>query len=119
MFQEPVCAAKPPQEHFADVFALELLMPLRGFLVALKQIRRLLRVKYDGIGDVELLYLSRVFGVSFLAAGKRCERAKLLPRGSAAALEQFVIQKFGGPEQRALALDLPPRVPISITALPT
>lgn len=113
-----LCTAKPPYEHFADVFALELLMPRRGLGIALKQIRTLLGVKYDGIGEVELLYLSRVFGVSFLAAGKRCERAKLLPKGGASALEKFVIQKFGGPEQRASTLDLPPRVPITMTALP-
>lgn len=110
--------AKPPYEHFADVFALELLMPSRGLGIALKQIRALLGVTFDGIGEVELLYLSRVFGVSFLAAGKRCERARLLPRGGAATLEKFVIQKFGGAEQRASALDLPPRVPMDITALP-
>jgi Zn-dependent peptidase ImmA (M78 family) len=113
-----LCTAKPPYEHFADVFALELLMPRRGLGIALKQIRTLLGVKCDAIGEVELLYLSRVFGVSFLAAGRRCERAKLLPPGGAAALEKFVIQNFGGPEQRASTLDLPPRVPIAVTALP-
>ncbi|MDX6610949.1 MAG: hypothetical protein QOD75_135 [Blastocatellia bacterium] len=111
-------AAKPPYEHFADVFALELLMPVRGLGIALKQIRTLLGVKYDGVGEVELLYLARIFGVSFLAAGKRCERARLLPKGSAAELEKFVTQQFGGPELRGSALDLPPRVPITMTALP-
>jgi Zn-dependent peptidase ImmA (M78 family) len=109
---------KPPYEHFADVFALELLMPPRGLGIALKQIRVLLGAKFDGIGEVELLYLSRIFGVSFLAAAKRCERAKLLPPGGAIALERFMIDKFGGPEQRSLSLDLPPRVPTTITALP-
>lgn len=118
-----VCSAglgtpKPPYEHFADVFALELLIPKRALGIALKEIRSLFEVKFDGVGDIELLYLSRLFGVSFLAAAKRCEREKLLLPGAAIAFEKALCQEFGGPEARAVALDLPPRVPVTIDALP-
>ena len=118
-----VCSAglgtpKPPYEHFADVFALELLIPKRALGIALKEIRNLFKVKFDGVGDIELLYLSRLFGVSFLAAAKRCEREKLLLPGAAIAFEKALCQEFGGPEQRAVLLDLPGRVPVTIDALP-
>jgi Zn-dependent peptidase ImmA (M78 family) len=107
-----------PYEHFANAFAVELLIPLRGLGVALRKIRRLLRASGDAVGDVELLYLSRIFGVPFLAIAKRCERARLLPKGGAATLHEFLIKKFGGPESRAEALGLPPRPTIKIAPVP-
>lgn len=118
-----VCSAglgtpKPPYEHFADVFALELLIPKRALGIALKEIRNILKVKLDGLSAIELLYLSRLFGVSFLAAAKRCEREKLLLPGAASSFEKALCQEFGGPEERAAALDLPGRVPVTIDALP-
>jgi Zn-dependent peptidase ImmA (M78 family) len=109
---------KDPYEYFADAFALELLIPTRGLGVALREVRRLLRISASTIGDVELLYLSRIFGVSFLLAAKRCERAKLLPKGGAASLHRFMLENFGGPEDRATQLDLPPRPQMNIPAVP-
>lgn len=109
---------KDPYEYFADAFALELLIPTRGLGVALREVRRLLRISVSTIGDVELLYLSRIFGVSFLSAAKRCERAKLLPKGGASALHRFMVENFGGPEERATQLDLPARPQLNIPAVP-
>ena len=106
-------------ERFADSIALDLLIPTRGLGVALQQIRRLLKVSNDAIGDVELLYLSRIFGVSFFAMARKCERVKLLPKGGATALNQFMIEKFGSPEARADQLDLPPRPSVTFAPIPT
>jgi Zn-dependent peptidase ImmA (M78 family) len=96
-------------ERFADYFALELLIPSHGLGIALQEVRKLLKVSNPALGDVEILYLSRIFGVSFQAMARRCERAQLLPRGGAAALLQFLMDKCGGPERRASDLNLPPR----------
>lgn len=105
-------------KRFADFFALELLVPTRGLGIALKEIRKLLKVSSGAIGDVELLYLARIFGVSFLAIARRCERAQLLPRGGATALHHFIVERFGGPEKRAKDLELPPRPTIGIPPIP-
>lgn len=109
---------KGPYEHFADAFASELLIPARGLGVALQKVRTLLKAPGGSVGDIELLYLSRIFGVNFLAIAKRCERAKLLPRGGAASLNQFLIDSFGGPERRAEELGVPPPSTIEIAPLP-
>lgn len=109
---------KGPYEHFADAFASELLIPARGLGIALQQVRTLLGVPDGSVGDIELLYLSRIFGVSFLTVAKRCERAALLPKGGASTLSRFIIDKCGGPERRAEELNLPPRTKMEIAAIP-
>lgn len=105
---EELGTAKSPYEHFADNVALHLLIPERGLGIALRHTRELLRAR-GPLGDVELLYVARIFGVSFLAVAKRCEQTKLLPKGGALALDRFLIEKFGSAERRAYDLDLPPR----------
>lgn len=111
-------SARGPFEHFADVFAAELLIPTRGLGLALRKVRALAGVTRGSIGDIELLYLSRIFGVPFIAAARRCERATLLPKGGAAKLHRYLVERFGGPEQRAEELGLPPRVKSEFAALP-
>jgi Zn-dependent peptidase ImmA (M78 family) len=111
-------SARGPYEHFADAFAAELLIPAQGLGIALLNLRKLLGISSGSLGDIELLYLARIFGVNFLAMAKRCERAHLLPKGGAAALNKFVIEEFGGPERRAEELSLPPRPSIEIAPVP-
>jgi len=111
-------AARTPIEYFADAFALQLLVPEEGLSRAASLVRSLVKASAHSIGDVELLYLSRIFGVSFLAIGKRCERAGMLPRGGAAALDNFLTLEFGDAERRAEDLDLPPRPTINIPNVP-
>jgi Zn-dependent peptidase ImmA (M78 family) len=111
--------AKPPAEHFADAFALDLLIPQEGLKRAAAKVRRLLNVTGRSIGDVELLHLARIFGVPFLAIAKGCERAGMLPRGSALTLDRFLTVKFGGAERRAQLLDLPAPPAVQIPSLPT
>lgn len=108
---------RSPYEHFADAFGRELLIPSRGVGVAIQEIRR--QFKLSGpIGDIELLYLSRIFCVSFRVMGKRCESLGLLPEGATLALHKLLVEKFGGPEQRADALQLPPRPIVEIASIP-
>jgi Zn-dependent peptidase ImmA (M78 family) len=110
--------SRSPYERFADFFALELLVPTRALGIALQEIRKLLKVSSSPIGDIELLYLSRIFGVSFLEIGRRCERAQLIPNGGAAALYQFLVDNFGGPEARAKDLELPARPTVQVAPMP-
>lgn len=105
-------------ERFADHFALELLIPRGGLGVALQEVRKLLKISNRALGDIEILYLSRIFAVSFKAMARRCERLQLLPEGGASALHQFLVAKFGDAEKRAEILDLPTRPEIYLPALP-
>lgn len=108
-----------PRTYFVDNFASELLVPTRGLGVSLKKLRQLLNVKRSEVGDAEILYAARIFGVSFSAVARRCERTELLPLGGAAALERFLVENFGGPEQRASELQLPPMPSVPFPSVPT
>jgi Zn-dependent peptidase ImmA (M78 family) len=101
-------------EQFVNAFASVLLMPATGVGLALQHIRSLLKINADSVGDVELLYLARFFGVSFDVAAKRCEDLELLPPGGARSLSEVLRDKHGGAEKRAAALNLPPRPKIDI-----
>ena len=106
------------QERFADSFATCLLLPRRGVGIALKQIRALTKAEGDALGDVELLYLARIFSVSFEVAARRCEDLGLLPPGGAFSLYAAIRRQFGSPERRADSLGLPPRGEIEFPILP-
>jgi Zn-dependent peptidase ImmA (M78 family) len=111
------CRRGPP-EYFATNFAIELLIPTPGLVVALRRVRELLKVKNRALGDIEMLYLARVFGVTFLDVARKCERAQLLPLGGAAVMMKFLDEKFGGPECRANDLGLPDRPGIAFPLAP-
>lgn len=97
------------QEAFAHAFASELLMPQEGVGLSLKTIRRVLKIEGDFVGEVELLYLSRIYGVSFEVAALRCENLGIIPVGSAASLNEQLTKEFKSPEKRAQQLGLPER----------
>jgi Zn-dependent peptidase ImmA (M78 family) len=105
-------------ESFADAFASCLLLPPAGVGIALKKIRQLVNSTSDSIGDVELLYLSRIFGVSFQVAAVRCEDLSLLPRGGAISIYEKLVKDHGSPEKRAGEINLPPRPKIEFPAVP-
>jgi hypothetical protein len=111
------CRQGPP-EYFATNFAIELLIPTPGLAVALRRVRELLKVTNRALGDIEMLYLARVFGVTFLDVARKCERAHLLPLGGAAVMMRFLDEKFGGPESRANDLGLPDRPGITFPLAP-
>jgi Zn-dependent peptidase ImmA (M78 family) len=106
------------QERFAHAFASCLLMPRQGVGVALRTIRELGTVSLDQVGDIELLLLARIFGVSFEAAARRCEDLELLPRGGATSLNQRLKSEYGSAEKRAESLNLPPRAETSVPPIP-
>lgn len=111
-------ARRGPSEYFAANFAIELLVPTPGFAVALRKVRELLKVRNRAVGDIEMLYLARIFGVTFSAIARKCERAQLLPPGGASTLEKFIADKFGSAEQRANELGLPDRPAVHVPTIP-
>lgn len=105
------------EEQFADRFASCLLLPQHGVLRFLKAIRE--QVQASGpLGDIEILWLSRFYGVGFEAAARRCEQLGLLPARGARALYQRLGDDFGNPEKRAEALGLPKRQEMEIGTSP-
>ncbi len=96
-------------ESFANAFASNLLLPERGVGVALKKIGEIFKIENQVLGDVEILYLSRIYGVSFEVAALRCEDLTLLPKGGARALYEHIKANHVNPEQRAKKLNLPER----------
>ena len=105
-------------EAFANTFASCLLLPAAGVGVTLKKIRELAKIEQDQIGDIELIFLSRIFGTSFQVAARRCEDLKVLPRGGAHALYEKIRKEYGSPEKRAQDLKLPPRPEIDFPIVP-
>ena len=97
------------QERFADAFASCLLMPPIGVGIALKKIREIYKIVEDVIGDIEILYLAHIFGVSFQVAARRCEDLDLISRGAAFSLYERICKEHGNPEKRARELKLPSR----------
>jgi Zn-dependent peptidase ImmA (M78 family) len=105
-------------ENYANTFASALLMPRQAVAVALRTIRRVARATDDAVGDIEINYLARIFGVSFWAAARRCEDLELLPRGGAFALNEQLAKKHGSAERRADELGLPPRPEVRFPVVP-
>lgn len=97
-------------ERFANAFASSLLLPSQAVGIALRSIRKHLSIKREAaVGDVELSYMARIFGVSFSVAASRCEVLGLIPRGGAASLNEKMKKDFGSAEKRADAVGVPPR----------
>lgn len=101
-------------EYFVNAFASVLLLPASGVGKFLQQVRKSLRITNPAIGDIEILYLSRFYGVSFEVAARRCEDLQLLPSGGAKSLADHLRDQFGGPEKRAESLGLPQRASVHI-----
>lgn len=105
-------------ERDANEFASALLLPAQAVGIALKAIREQGgTAKSADLGDVEINYLARFFGVSFWTAALRCEALSLLPRGGAYALYQEIKDTSGTPEKRADEAGLPPRAKIDFSVI--
>jgi len=102
------------QESFVDAFSSCLLLPDMGVGKSLQTFRHHYAVQSNNVTDLEVLLLSRFYGVSFDVAARRCEDLKLLPRGAGAAISQQLRKRFGSPEKRAEQLGLPPRQPVRL-----
>jgi Zn-dependent peptidase ImmA (M78 family) len=110
---------KDRRERFADAFASCLLLPAAGIGIVLKKVRELYKIpEAQPLGDIEILYLARIFGVSFQVAAKRCEDIDLLPSGGAVSLYEEICKQHGSPEKRAEELGLPPRPEIDFPSVP-
>jgi Zn-dependent peptidase ImmA (M78 family) len=107
-------------ERFANAFASALLLPAVGVATTLKSIRDLNKISKDSpISDIELLYISRFYGVSFNVAAMRCESLELLPKGASHAFSTKIKADYGSPEKRADELGIPPRQEILFPAAPS
>jgi Zn-dependent peptidase ImmA (M78 family) len=116
--ESPANRANALVENYANAFASALLMPRPAVGVALQTIRRVARAADDSVGDIEVNYLARIFGVSFWAAARRCEDLQILPSGGAFALNEEVARRHGSAERRANELGLPPRLEIIFPTVP-
>jgi Zn-dependent peptidase ImmA (M78 family) len=105
---------KGTQERFAHAFASCLLMPQAGVGMVLQKVRARAEVPQDKpLGDIEISFVARIFGVSFAAAARRCEDLKLLPAGGAVSLNEQLRKKYGSAEKRGEDVGLPPRPEIN------
>jgi Zn-dependent peptidase ImmA (M78 family) len=95
-------------EAFANAFASELLLPEEAVGFTLKSFRDHFGNK-GAIGDIEIINLSRIYGVSFDVAAKRCEDLNLLPKGGAFSLSEEIKKEHINPEKRAAELRIPER----------
>ena len=109
---------KLKDESFANAFASELLLPEEGVGLTLRKIREHFDIK-GNLGDVEIIYLSRIYGVSFEVAAKRCEDLKLLPHGGAISLYEKLKTDYGSAEKRANELNIPERPKIEFPKVST
>lgn len=93
-------ANKMQEEFFSNTFASCLLLPAEGVGITLKKIREKFNINGQ-LGDIEIIYLSRIYGVSFEVAAKRCEDLDLLPKGGGVSLYNELNKEYGSPEKRA------------------
>ena len=110
--------SRAKSERFADAFASALLLPAKGVGIALSKLRTILKTS-GNLGDIEILYLSRIFGVSFEVAARRCEDLQLVPLGGARSLYELLVKEHGSPEKRADSLGLPERPDIEFRNVPS
>ncbi len=112
-------SSKGYQERFANTFASALLLPLNGIVTMLKKIREINRIPDDSpIGDIEILYIARFYGVSFDVVANRFEHLSLIPEGGSYSLSQKIKKDFGSAEKRANELGLPERIVLDFDLLP-
>lgn len=104
-------------ESFANAFASCLLLPPEGVLISIRKIKELHRISNNEFGDIEIILLSRIYGVSFEVAAQRCEQLELLPKGGAKSLYAKISEQYNSPEQRADSLNLPPRPKIDFSSV--
>jgi Zn-dependent peptidase ImmA (M78 family) len=112
-------AGKNATEFYAHAFASCLLMPKSGVGLTLRKIREMQKGSDNQLGDLEILLLARIYGVSFYAAARRCEDLGLLPRGGAISFNEILTKQYGSPEKRAEAANLPPRAAFRFPRMPT
>ena len=112
-YSENGAKSKTKEERFAQSFASALLLPATGVDKILKKVRETDRnLSEQPLGDFEVMYLARIFGVSFPVAARRCEALGLLPRGAALSFDRNPKEEYSSEEMDANGLGLPPRAEI-------
>lgn len=107
------------QEDFATHFASSLLLPSKGIAQLITSIRQHFEIDSSkAIGDIEIMYIARYYGLSFEATAQRLEILGLIPEGGAYSLTVRIKQDYGSPEKRAKELNLIEREEINFKILP-
>jgi Zn-dependent peptidase ImmA (M78 family) len=94
---------KTPKEQFANAFAAALLMPRGGVQELFSRIYE----SRDDFTDVDVIHMSRHFGVSFRAMLYRLQGLRLIPPGNAERLLAGYQEAGTGPARRAQEAGLP------------
>lgn len=115
---EDMKTPKSEREKFAHRFASALLLPDQGVGIALQRFRDSFGNQGGPLGDIEVLFLARLFGVSFQVAAQRCEDLALMPTGGARSLYDHLKKSHKSPEKRADEIGLPPRAEILFPPVP-
>ena len=111
---------KGDQERFANYFASALLLPIQGIAKMLNTLRKIQKIPPDAaIGDIEILYIARFYGVSFDVVANRLEMLDLIPEGGSYSLSQKLKENHGSAEKRANELELPSRPITNFDILPS
>ena len=110
---------KVKEESFANAFASCLLLPEKGLGKLINKVRESFQIASEAsLSDIEILYISRFYSVSFDVAANRCEALNLIPIGGAFSLSSQIKNDFGSPEKRADDLGIPPRETINFPLAP-
>ncbi|MDP9024464.1 MAG: ImmA/IrrE family metallo-endopeptidase [Candidatus Eremiobacteraeota bacterium] len=96
-------------EQYAHAFASELLLPRQGVGLFFQALRKRQSAAAEGIGDLEVLILSRYYNVSFAVAAMRCEQLELIPAGAAREFASQMNQHRSSAEKTAMKLGIMPR----------
>jgi len=116
---EDMKTPKSERERFAHRFASALLLPAQSVGIALQRFRDSFGNQGGQLGDIEVLLLARLFGVSFQVAAQRCEDLGLLPAGGARSLYDYVRRHHRSPEKRADEAGLPARAELQFPPIPS
>jgi Zn-dependent peptidase ImmA (M78 family) len=115
---EDMKGPKGQREKFAHRFASALLLPHQSIGMTLQRFRGSFGNQGGQLGDIEVLFLARLFGVSFQVAAQRCEDLALLPVGGGRSLYEHIQKTHKSPERRADDIGLPPRAALEFPPVP-
>jgi Zn-dependent peptidase ImmA (M78 family) len=96
-----------PEERYANSFASSLLLPREGILSTLNVFREKAKIIDVKIGDIEIIFLSQVYGVNFQVVGFRLENMGLIERGDTNTLYNYIIKNHKSIRNRSESVGLP------------
>jgi hypothetical protein len=83
------------------------LLPREGILSTLNVFREKAKIIDVKIGDIEIIFLSQVYGVNFQVVGFRLENMGLIERGDTNTLYNYIIKNHKSIRNRSESVGLP------------